>query len=186
MRTRVVCISRTLAAGGERIGHLVADRLGFRYFDEEVIVLASERAGLDPAIVGDAEKRSSLLTRLMDALTALPKDVESPFPGREDRSHYPVETRQSMAPPRQELLRLIQEAVREIARRGNAVIVAHAASMVLGNQKDVLRALVTASPRTRAQRLALRGAASSARRLPRRQWQSRIASADCTSSASTT
>ncbi|MBI3783573.1 MAG: cytidylate kinase family protein [Deltaproteobacteria bacterium] len=31
MSFRVVCISRTLAAGGEDIGHQVAQRLGFRY-----------------------------------------------------------------------------------------------------------------------------------------------------------
>ena len=33
----VVCISRVTAAGGEAIGHAVAERLSYRYVDDEVI-----------------------------------------------------------------------------------------------------------------------------------------------------
>ena len=52
-----------------------------------------------------------------------------------------------------ELRRLIQYAIVEIAERGNAVIVAHAASMALRGHADVLRVHVTASRPTRARRL---------------------------------
>ncbi len=52
MQYRVVCVSQVTAAGGEAIGELVAARLGFRYVDDEVITLAADHAGLDPAIVG--------------------------------------------------------------------------------------------------------------------------------------
>ena len=48
MNYRVVCISRAAGAGGEQVGRLVAERLGFRYFDDEVIALASERADSTP------------------------------------------------------------------------------------------------------------------------------------------
>ena len=48
---------------------------------------------------------------------------------------------------------LIQEAIEETARRGDVVIVAHAASRALSALPEVLRVLVTASPETRAQRL---------------------------------
>ncbi len=41
MDVRVVCISRTMAAGGETVGELVAQRLGFRYVDEQIITLAA-------------------------------------------------------------------------------------------------------------------------------------------------
>ena len=45
--TRVVAISRAAGAEGERIGALVAERLGFRYVDEEIITLAAEKQGVD-------------------------------------------------------------------------------------------------------------------------------------------
>ncbi|HXH95604.1 MAG TPA: cytidylate kinase family protein, partial [Gaiellaceae bacterium] len=48
----------------------------------------------------------------------------------------------------------IREAVREVAERGKVVIVAHAASHAVSPGDDVLRVLITASPETRAQRLA--------------------------------
>jgi cytidylate kinase len=155
MSINVVCIARTVAAGGEHVGRLVAERLGFRYVDDEVIALASERAGLDPAQVGKAEQHDSWLTRLMDAVSAHPKDARRYLP-KEESTYYP-ETPPSAALPRVELRRLIQEAIHEIARRGDAVIVGHAASMALANQKGVLRVFVTASPGTRTQRLFLGG-----------------------------
>src|SRR5262245_24493393 len=123
MRTSVICISRTVAAGGEPVGHRVAPRLGFHYFDDEVITLASEKAGLDPSLVGKAEQHSSLLTRLMDALSASPREAESYLPNRGEGSYYRAETHPPASPPKEELRRLIQEAIVEIARRGDAVIV---------------------------------------------------------------
>jgi hypothetical protein len=154
MSYRVVCISRTVAAGGEHVGHLVAQRLGFRYIDDEVITLASQKAGVDPAIVVKAEHHSSLLTRLMDALVAPPMKVEGYLSKRGTTDYYAsTEVRPSLAPPQEALRRLIQETILEIARRGDAVIVAHAASMALAREKSVLRVLVTASVKTRTQRL---------------------------------
>ena len=48
MPARVVCISRTLAAGGEEIGQAVAERLGYRVIDAEIIQRAAEKAEVDP------------------------------------------------------------------------------------------------------------------------------------------
>ena len=119
MAYRVVCISRVTAAGCEPIAQLVADRLGFRYVDDEVITLAAERAGLDPAILESAEHHRGLLGRLVD------------------------------------VRRFIEDAILEIARCGQVVIVAHAASMALARHADVLRVHVTASIPTRVHRLSV-------------------------------
>jgi hypothetical protein len=153
MSYRVVCISHTVAAGGEHIGHLVADKLRFRYVDDEVIALASEKAGLDPGVVAKAEEQTSLLTRLMDALVSSPMKVEGYLPRRDKGEYYSSELRPSVTAPEESLRRLIQEAILEIARRGDVVIVAHAASMALAQRVEVLRVLVTASVKTRTQRL---------------------------------
>jgi len=153
MRYKVVCVSRTIGAGGEPIGHVVAERLGFRYFDDEVITLASRKAGIDPAVVAKAEQHTSFLTRLMDALATTPMQVESMLPLGEAAAYYSAQIQPSVTLPQQELRRLIQAAIVEIADRGDAVIVAHAASVVLARRKDVLRVLVTASEKTRRERL---------------------------------
>jgi cytidylate kinase len=49
---------------------------------------------------------------------------------------------------------LIRETVAQTAARGNVVIVAHAASHLLGPGAHVLRVFVTASPATRQKRVA--------------------------------
>jgi hypothetical protein len=131
----------------------VAERLGFRYFDDEVITLASRKAGIDPAVVAKAEQHTSFLTRLMDALATTPMQVESMLPLGEAAAYYSAQIQPSVTLPQEELRRLIQAAIVEIADRGDAVIVAHAASVVLARRKDVLRVLVTASEKTRRERL---------------------------------
>jgi cytidylate kinase len=49
---------------------------------------------------------------------------------------------------------LIRETIEQTAARGKAVIVAHAASHAIGGRDAVLRVFVTASPKTRAARVA--------------------------------
>jgi len=63
MPTRVVTISHTTGAGGETIGRMVADRLGFRNIDEEILTLAAEKEGVDPELVADTERRKGFLSR---------------------------------------------------------------------------------------------------------------------------
>ena len=49
---------------------------------------------------------------------------------------------------------MIRSVLWESAEAGDAVIVAHAASLALATRADVLRVLITASPETRARRVA--------------------------------
>ena len=151
MAYRVVCISRMTAAGGEPIGHLVAERLGFRYVDDEVIALAAERAGLDPSVLEAEEHHKGLLARLMDALIAPP--AESAGYLGSGRSYYGADSAPPTATHAGGLRRFIQSAIVEIAHQGRVVIVAHAASLALAREEDVLRVHVVASRETRINRL---------------------------------
>jgi hypothetical protein len=151
MASRVVCISRMTAAGGEPIGHLGADRLGFRYIDDEVIALAAERAGLEPAVLEAEEHHKGLLARLMDALIAPP--TESAGYLGSGRSYYGDDVAPPTAAHAGGLRRFIQSAIVEIAHHGRVVIVGHAASMALARETDTLRVLVVASTQTRINRL---------------------------------
>lgn len=150
MRTRVVTVSHATGAGGESAGRGVADRLGFRYIDEEIITLAAEKEGVDPALVADAERRKGLLARIMDNI-AEGAVVDAGGGGG-------VLVPEAFAVARREDLRtLIVEAIRATAELGDVVIVAHAASIPLAGRDDVLRVLITASVETRMKRLAKGG-----------------------------
>jgi cytidylate kinase len=142
---RVVCISHATGAGGEEVGRLVADQLGFLYVDNEIVAQAAARAGVGPAEVADAERRRSLIMRALDAIAQGGGETWTMSTGG--------------LPPtgsqlgRYDLLALIREAIEQAAARGDVVIVAHAASHVVA-RADTLRVLVTASPDRRAKRLA--------------------------------
>ena len=56
MASRVICISRTIGAGGEEIGRAAAKELGFRYADEQIIIRAAEMAGVSPDTVAQVER----------------------------------------------------------------------------------------------------------------------------------
>jgi cytidylate kinase len=154
MPARVICLSHATAAGGEAVGRLVAERLGFRYVDEQIITRAGELAQVSPALVAATEKRQALLERLVDKLAAAQEMIGPvalgtllPMGGA---LGVPANVKAG-APD--DLRTLIRAAIHEVAAQGQAVIVAHAASMALGSAEGVLRVLITASTATRARRL---------------------------------
>jgi cytidylate kinase len=146
--TRVVCISRDVAAGGETVGRAVAQSLGFRYVDEEIVASAADKLGVPVDLVADVETRKSLAWRLLEEVlpnmsaAAMLSGATPPLADRRASDDYRA---------------LIQQAIHETAERGQVVIVAHASSQLLAGRPGVLRIFVTASPETLAARLAADG-----------------------------
>ena len=146
MARTVVCISHAAGAGGEEVGRLVAERLGFLYVNEEIVARAAAKGGLDAADVADEERRKSLATRALNAIAqgggeAWTLGAVGPLSSREELDSDDIRS-------------LIRETIEQTASRGKAVIVAHAASYAIGHGDGVLRVLVTASPETRTTRVA--------------------------------
>ena len=141
---RVVCISHATGSNGSEVGRLVADRLGYRYVDEDIVVHAAVRGGVDLDTLADEERRKSFLARVLDELTrgatAEAWAVLGPMPTVGEDT------------PGDELRELIRNAIEETAAEGDAVIVAHAASHAIGGREDILRVFVTASTETRSAR----------------------------------
>ena len=140
--TQVVCVSHTAGAHGGDVAKLVAERLGFRLVDEAIVAAAAAREQVSTAVMADAERRKSLVSRLVRELGRSGGVVAvelSPLASQETRD--------------ERLREVIRDVVDETAAAGRVVIVAHAASIGLGGRSDVLRVLVTASLRTRVERL---------------------------------
>jgi cytidylate kinase len=56
MSRSVICISRTTGAAGEELARIVADKLGFRYVDDEIVIRAAELAGVSPKTIAESER----------------------------------------------------------------------------------------------------------------------------------
>jgi cytidylate kinase len=147
VKRRVVCISHATGSGGNDVGRLVAERLGFSYVDEELVARAAAKGGVEAADIADEERRKSRLARVLDEM-ALGSGAEAWAMG----GFIPPVA--GAVPTSDELRAFVRDAIEETAAKGDTVIVAHAASHAIGPREDALRVLVTASPETRASRLA--------------------------------
>ena len=132
MAADVICLSRMLGAGGEQVGRLAADALGFRYVDEEIITTAADERNFDPETLAEVEQRRSVLGRRLDDF------VTGGMLAEELRSY-------------------IRKAVQDTAAAGQVVIVAHAASYPLKDTPGLLRVLITAPIESRLKAIAAEG-----------------------------
>ena len=148
MSCRVVCCSGPDGAHMREVAREVADSLGFSLVDEAIVMRAAAEAGVEPAVVADVEKRRSFIDRALAAFTSSSDATAFVFTGGAGGFLEPE------APVSDELRGLIRTAIEEAAARGDAVIVAHAASHALADDPTALRVLVTASRATRCERVA--------------------------------
>ena len=125
----VITISNRYGCGAVAIAHRVAERLGFEYVDEQLPVVVAKRLMTSPLAVESAESAGETVSERM--LRAL----QSGTPEVAGRSGVPFD---------EECLHEVQEAVREYASHGSAVIVGRGANAILGRRSDVLRVFMHA------------------------------------------
>ncbi len=125
----IVTVSNEYGSGALAVAERVATLLGYEYVDRQLPVVVAKRLRISPEIVEaseDAERTlgERLLTSLELATPELAESTAEQFD--------------------EELLRAVEEAVREYASHGNAVIVGRGAGAILGIRPDVLRVFVHA------------------------------------------
>jgi cytidylate kinase len=125
---------------------MVADSLGYRLVDEEILQQAAESSGVSVAELADAERRTKVIEGLLKNLAIAGGAAAVMTPGGGAAVDLGVVT------DSKSLRALIQKSIHETAEQGEVVIVSHAASYALAGNDDVLRVLVTASPDTRVAR----------------------------------
>lgn len=146
MACSVVCVSHTTGSGGDEVGKQVAERLGYLYVDEEIVAHAAAQGGLEPRDVADEERRRSFARRFIETLAEGGGDAWMLG------ASVAAATADDLSPA--DIRALIRETIVQTAGRGNVVIVAHAGSYAIEPGPRTLRVFVTASPATRAKRVA--------------------------------
>jgi cytidylate kinase len=150
MASKVVCISATDGSGGEEVGARVAEALGFRLVNEEIVGQAADRADIPPNVIADVEQRRSVVSRVIGELLGASRDSAAVH-------GFMVPPVIDSTPTEEDMRGVIRGVIDDIAERGEAVIVSHAASHALAHRSDTLRVLVTAGPDTRRDRICKAG-----------------------------
>jgi cytidylate kinase len=146
MNTRIVSISRQVGTAGEEVARGVADQLGFRYIDYQIIQDAAREAGVSIETVSEAEHTPSLMTRVLEALARTPN---MPVAAWAD----PVPLTASPLFTSTDYRKFLEQVMRDLADQGDCVIVGHAAQVILRGRLDTVRTLVTGSTEFRARRI---------------------------------
>jgi CMP/dCMP kinase len=147
MLVNVVTFSVQLGSDGQAIAEAVAARLGYRYYDAEIVSQAAAIAGVSPETVAAAERWPTFLERMLErlALTTVVSEGVMPTPPTAN----PAALMMTSADYRQ----LIEQVVQNLAMRERCVIVGHAGQAILKDNEDVFKVLVHGSLRRRAERL---------------------------------
>jgi cytidylate kinase len=126
----LITVSNRYGSGAVGVAQQVAQRLGYEYVDEQLPVVVAKRLRTSPQAIEAAEDLGQTMSERM--LRGL--ELGTPEVGGEQEGPSFDE----------ECLREVQEAVREYAAHGNAVIVGRGAHAILGRRQDVLRVFLYA------------------------------------------
>jgi cytidylate kinase len=143
----LITISRQYGAGGSEVALQVADALGWRLVDNELVERVAARAGLAPEDVAKWEERvSTFVERLARTLAAATPEMAIP-----PQSGGTVPKLEEA-----DLVRITESVVAEIAAEGRVVLVGRAAPAVLAQQAEALHVKLIAPKPLRVERVAER------------------------------
>ena len=129
---KVITIEREYGCGAAHIAGTIADRLGWKLWDQEITAEIARRLKCKHEMVAEREERcDSMFYRLIKAF------MRGSFEARIDTAELEVLDAEHLAV-------LFEKVVTEIADRGNCVIVGRGANWFLRNRNDAFHAFLYA------------------------------------------
>ncbi len=133
---RIITISREFGSGGRSLGKQLAEKLGWKYYDKELVKQVAEKTGFDPAFVEEVGEHSA---------TKSPLSYLFSTPGTPG-----VMKGMSAA----DFLWIMQRnVIVNLVKEGPCVIVGRCADYILRDRDDVLNVFVHAPIPYRAERI---------------------------------
>ncbi len=139
MSTRIITISRQFGSGGRTIAKEVAKRLGYAYYDKEIIEKVAEKTGFDPKYIeenGEYAPGKSIFSLASSFIGS------SRVMGGMSAYDYLWVTQRN--------------TILDIVEQGPCVIVGRCADYILRDRKDALHVFIHASMEARAIRIVSR------------------------------
>jgi cytidylate kinase len=161
----IVTVARQLGSGGGQVGEMLASRLAYVVVDREILRRAAEKAGVDEATVEDvAERRPSILELMSTSIVGYQIPLVPEY--------MPPDVFLPATPSRDAYRRLIEDVIRDVAARGDAVIVGRGAQVILKDVQPAVHVFVYAPMEARIRRVAERDG------IPENEAKNRIKESD--------
>lgn len=135
---KIITISREFGSGGREIGKRLADVLGFAYYDSEIITKLANQTGLSEEYINNISEKGIY-----------------PYPFQFGKTFSTFNTLQSN---QNEILIAQREIIKEIASKGNCIIVGRGADTIL-KEYNPMNLFVYASIESKINRCKLKASA---------------------------
>ena len=131
----VIAIGRQYGSGGHEIGKLLAEKFGFAFYDQEIIQMAAGTTGLTSDFIRRNEESmtNSFLYDLVNQMYLYGQAEEEA--------------------PKDKIFEAEAKVIRELAEKGNCVIVGRCSDYVLRDRANVLKLFFSASMENRVKRV---------------------------------
>lgn len=136
MKVNVITISRQFGSGGRTVGRKLAEALGFKFYDSELVKKISDETGFNEKFIEDKGEHSTYTSKLA-----------SIFNGRQS---YGAMNGQSTA---DYLWGIENKIIKDVAEEGGCVIVGRCSDYILRERTDVLDIYIHADDEFRANRI---------------------------------
>ena len=138
MSKRIVTISREFGSGGRTVGRMVAEQLGYKFYDRELIQLVANQSGFALEFVEETDEYSTTSSLLYN-LSMGGTYAQAGF----SPDHLP---------PVDKIQILQNNIIRELAEKDPCVIVGRSADYILRDRTDCLNVFVHADREIRMRR----------------------------------
>lgn len=150
----VITISRQHGSGGHAVTKVLCERLGYRYFDKELMEHLGTRLGLAPDQVVDLPEDQHQVQSLMERVFA---NVPTPFGDPSSWTlHAELEAQQEVS------VQTFQRLIRAAHEHSDVVIMGRGGQVVLHDAPDVLHVRLVAPLELRIQRVVQQNAGMTA------------------------
>lgn len=128
MEKFIVTIARGFGSGGRTIGKMLSERLGIKFYDKELIRMASDVSGINEALFGQSDEKTK--AGLFGKPTVYKGDVISP-----GKAGYISE---------ENLFNYQAMVIKQAAGEGSCIIVGRCADYVLRDEPNIVRVFIYA------------------------------------------
>lgn len=131
----VIVIGRQYGSGGHDIGKLLAEHLGYDFYDQEIIKMIAGTTGMKSSFI-ERQEESMTNSFLYDFMNQM----------------YLYGSREEEA-PKDKLFEAESKVIKELAEKGNCIIIGRCSDYVLRDQKHVLKVFFNAPLKARISRI---------------------------------
>lgn len=132
-RQVIITLGRRIGAGGLEIAYKLADRLGIKVYDKELIKIAAKHSGISADL--------------------FEKNDERPVPKGRFARFFEQDYTQEIAISEDGLFRTQSDIIRQLAEEGSGIFVGRCADYVLRDHEGMLSVFITADKKDRIARI---------------------------------